>query len=200
MTEIAINIAVLFLIGLAGWNAGRPDDKRPKWAPKAISLVMIGALVAFLVGHGRVFDLLGIIITACVALGASLGPGNAVGPAIHGEKPATMKTEFNPGPEKWQRGPLKFLLKSAGLSVTALGFLWGVSLVVIHWWLPLAFVLGLPLALFIAIRIVGGTIKRVEDTDPEWEHQTFLSNKAWAIYNTLRAPIGGLLLLGLLQL
>lgn len=208
MIEIAINIAALCLMGLAGWNAGRPSARtgvnlslqpdRPKWAPKAISLAVIGWCVAFLVGHG--FDLLGLLIMAWVALGASLGPGNAVGSAITGEKPAVMKTEFNPGPERWQQGPGKFLLKSAWLSVAALGFLWGMFLVAVHWWLPLAFVLGLPLALFIALVIYDGPIKRVDDTDPKWQHNTDVSNKIWAAYNTLRAPISGLLLLGLLQL
>jgi hypothetical protein len=187
MIEVLLSIAVLGLLALAGWNAGRPENDRPKWAPKVATLVVLGWCISFLVGHG--FDLLGLAITAAVAAGASFGPGNAIGPAISGEAPNPLKAEW------WQKGPL---LKSAWLSLAVLGFLWGVSTALVHLWLPLAFVVGLPLAAVIGIALVGGRVNRVDDTSPIFQIETARSNKAWMLYNILRAPISGLLLIGLL--
>lgn len=189
---IVLDAAILAVMALADWTRG--SAKRPKWAPKAVCLLIIGLCVAFLLGNSA--DLAALAIAILIAIGGSVGMGNALGPALRGEKPDSKSAEW------WQKGPL---LKNTWLSLAALGFLWGApALLALPWvaqaWVPaVAFTLATPLAAWLAISSVGGVVHRVDGHDPSFGHETARSMQAWARFNMLRSPLAGLFIVAILE-
>jgi len=185
--------AAIVLMGLADWTRGMPNNKRPKWLPKFVCLLTIGWCVAALAGHP--FDLVGLAIAVLVAAGGTVGMGNALGPTIHGERPSKL------GAEKWQVGPM---LDNAWLSLAALGLIWGApaALATFYfdprvWVIPVAFAAATPLAAWLSIRSVGGSVRRVDGSDPDFHRETRRSNTAWTRFNASRSPLAGLFMLAL---
>jgi len=180
-------LGLLPLLALLDWARGNGK------LPKALCLLGIGSVFAFLVGGLSIYS---IWIAVAVALGGSVGMGNVVGPYIHNEKPSN---DF----EWWQKGVLQ---RSTHLSAVFLGFLWGaLTLFALPWvgnvWLiPLSFMLATPMALILAVKSVGGHVKRVGGTDPDFDSETKRSGDAWRNFNILRSPLSGLLLMGMLWL
>jgi hypothetical protein len=168
------------------------------WVPKPLACLMIGLCVASIAPvPDQLPEAYETYIFLAIALGVGtmamiLGVGNAIGPAIDGVQPATVKTEFNPGPERWQFGPL---LKNAWLSLAALGFLWGAPTLILLFgtplgWVPaVAFIVATPAALWIARTCLGGPVLPIEDTDPQWPAESKRSNKIWALFNALRSAL-----------
>jgi hypothetical protein len=112
-------ILAIALMSFANRAWGNPDDK----IPKAIAGIIMGWACSVVMGVGITFEAFGYVVAFWLA--RSIGPGNAVGPALTGVKPARYPSgmPYNPGPEWWQFGPL---LDSAWLSMAFLGFMWGI--------------------------------------------------------------------------
>jgi len=154
---------------------GNPKSK----ITKGLALVAFGAVIAatFLPWvHSSI--LAGVIITAGLALGCSLGLGNAVGPAMSGTPPDFNKTEW------WQVGPLA---DNAWLSLFVLGFLRAAVCLGAFFHVPdvtllvAASTVATPLAVFLAIKTLGGEIQTHHQAPGlAWQLETARSNKMWA--------------------
>lgn len=181
-----ILFTVLVVMGAMDWLRG--SGVRLKYFTKTMCLLTIGLCVAYLLGQINIY---GLTITALTALGGSVGMGNALGPALHNEKPDSKNAEW------WQKGPL---LKSAWASLVVLGILWGVAGILTPWvpgaWtVTLAYAMATPLAAWYSVLSVGGLVLRVDASNPRFEEEVKNSNRAWATFNTLRSPIAGVLII-----
>lgn len=208
MIETIISVALIFVAGFFYREGGRPvrhdwaliasihrwypdwNPGRRRKLPKFLLRAMTGLCVGLVAFWPDLF-----MAAACALLlgiGFTVPPGNAVGPAMHGTKP-----DFNHA-EKWQVGPLK---ENTWASLVALGFLRGLPIMALAYFgytqtaaiVLITSILAAPLAVWLAIRTGGGTLRDVNGGTAEWAAETIRSIGPDGIWARQEWFYGGLL-------
>ncbi len=122
-------------------------------------------------------------------IGERIGFGNAIGPALHGERPDRFALHW------WQIGPLK---RSAWLSLAARGALWGVPCLILYPWahkvlaLPIAAAISMPLACWMVLWFTP-PLRRIDSTaGEEFIAESARSGRMWSAQELLRGALVGL--------
>lgn len=111
LVDIGARFALILLAGFLAYEKGNPDSKIPKF----VCLAIYGLAIATLFRSSSSGE---VLLFAAVVLGTgiglSMGPGNAIGPALHDRPPDINR------PEKWQVG---IMLKNYWAALAGLGFI-----------------------------------------------------------------------------
>ena len=155
---------------------------------RGAALLAYGAILGRLTGLSGT-DWLILAVAGLWAAGERIGWGNAIGPALYGERPDRFALHW------WQIGPLK---RSTWLSLAVRGFLWGAPcLLVWPWWhkvvaLPIAAAIAMPLAVR-AVLWFAAPLRRIDSTaGEEWVAESKRSGKLWAAQEIVRGFLIGL--------
>lgn len=118
-----------------------------------------------------------------------VGWGNAIGPALHGERPNKHKLHW------YQVG---LVARSAWLSLAVRGFLWGAPCLALYpWWhkvaaLPIAAAIAMPLAIWMVLWFTP-PVRRIDSTaGEEWVAESKRSSRMWAAQEIVRGFLIGL--------
>lgn len=150
----------------------------PGILPKQVKRLLEAYVISGAFGHYWGKD--AITITLLIWSGICLGSyGNAIGPGLTGEPPAKVKTAQNHGPEWWQAGPL---LDSTGLSLVALGALWGLPVALYGLFHDLRLTL-IPFALSASFLL--STYMSKDAADGSWAAQQWIFGVLMAVNLTL---------------
>lgn len=179
-------LPLIFIASWAVYEKGNPDSKLQKGFVMGFYGICVAALMlpytesSIIPGAFMAFGLL---------LGLSLGLGNAMGPAIHNEKPDKKNKEA------WQFGPM---LDNAWLSLAGLGFFRAIFVPVFFFissntefiyeslWLVACSTAAAPLAVYLVLKRFGGPLTpRAQAPSPAWERQTELSKVMWTYQDRL---------------
>jgi len=205
-------------LGACVYEKGNPDSRIPKAVVLLIAGATAAAILMPTHDWGASTWLSAITLAIGLAVGISFSPGNPVGAALHHEPPPIGKLQWyqiGPARKNWVAAMASLGFARAFLPLALTLILWAVAVTIstIGWGgdlmaqaiqtislfaflsvapfllILISSMVAAPLAIVIALRMVGGPIKRPDATDPGHGAETERSNEAWmlqdVVYGTL---------------